>query len=102
MEYAMALCSEIDLLDRVSYAVSKISLPLRIARVGRLGHQHAHVLSRDRRGRKLKCLGPSLSGRDYSRCEVPPRAGLGTIHRIVSPQPILHSVTARIRLSPCK
>ena len=102
MEFAMALRSEVDLPDCISDAVSRVSLPMGIARVGRLGHQHTYILSSDRRGRKLKCLGPTLSGRNDSRCKVPPHAGIGSIHRIVFAQPILHSVTARIRLGPGK
>src|ERR1700757_3926017 len=83
VKLTIALRSEVDLPDRISDTVSRVSLPMRIARVGRLGHQNAHVLSSNRRSRKLKCLGPSLSGRDDSRCKVPPLASIGSIHRIV-------------------
>src|SRR5215469_8870405 len=90
----------VQLADRIANAVAPITGSMRVAGIGRFGHEDANVFSADWRSIELYGCDAAFPVGYFSVGERSPLAFILFVHRVPVTHPILDLVVARVRFRP--
>ena len=92
--------AEINLANRIPYAIPRIAWAIGIARIRRFRHPYSNEAHWHRAPHQPQCLRPSFSGFYGALKKRLPDASRRRMNRVFATRPVLHLVDLRERLSP--